>query len=553
MIATLLSGCGNSATNDGGTDAPKSNDATSANGAETNTPSAGTSTDGTRTYQPIAADTAGEINVMMWAGDGSYMKDLGHQELTPADLTGQNQAAAYAVAKAFNQIYPNIKINVYAKVDGANDGGTSWDQERENFRNEYGKYPDLIASDNMVNDILKGMVADISVFKDDPVYQTFNPAVMETMSFKGGQFGLPQYLIPWGVFVNKTLANEKNIDVPPVDWTIDDYTDFISHSEKNKYYGLGYIPMDFLRTGTKDFVYSLTNRGENDPYVSFNSDAMKALLKYIPIWGQNALSVQVDLGNAAKAFGDDYAWEFKAFYSGKVLTNPGDPWMMSDILNPDPASWAYTADEWDIYPRPSTDYVGNTVGIVLDPFTIHNYAMDDGNSDLNDEEYAKLQLTYEFAKFWCGDIRSIEARSAQMFDDKGALRSSLNDSLPLVTGDGFDAQMEAWYTSPSHQGLADPDKTPGWHKIIELWKAGEFFDVTSKCYPWQYDREGDTVDINYEWGQYNNPDVVGAKISDANWLDQIYSHLDDWNTLFNERWEAKWKDLDEALVKYYGM
>ena len=56
--------------------------------------------------------------------------------------------------------------------------------------------------------------------------------------------------------------------------------------------------------------------------------------------------------------------------------------MLGDAANADPLHWgAIQSDDWDIYPRPSTDYVDNTVGVVLDPLAIHNYALDDQNPE----------------------------------------------------------------------------------------------------------------------------------------------------------------------------
>ena len=73
---------------------------------------------------------------------------------------------------------------------------------------------------------------------------------------------------------------------------------------------------------------------------------------------------------------------------------------MGDAANSNPEHWGRVkADDWDIYPRPATDYQPCTVGVVLDPFVIYNYALDDGNPELSDEEYNKLKLAYTFATF----------------------------------------------------------------------------------------------------------------------------------------------------------
>ncbi|MBP5331527.1 MAG: hypothetical protein J6Y89_06715, partial [Lachnospiraceae bacterium] len=108
--------------------------------------------------------------------------------------------------KAFNNKYPNVKINLWAKTDDPNANDTSWYQEMENFKAEHGKYPDVYASTDLVGDVSKGLVADLSVFADDPVYQSFNKSIMGIMNYYGFQAGLPQFMQPWAIWVNKDLA-----------------------------------------------------------------------------------------------------------------------------------------------------------------------------------------------------------------------------------------------------------------------------------------------------------------------------------------------------------
>lgn len=509
---------------------------------------------GSSAYVPLASDAAGEITIMMWSGDGSFLKDIGHQNYAPEDLLGQNNAAAYATAKAFNEIYPNIKINIYAVQDGPDDNGSSWAQKREDFRNEYGVYPDMYAATDVPGDIEKGLIADLSVFANDPVYQTFNPAVMEMMNYNGAQFALPQYLLPWGVFVNKSLANAKNIDIPDPDWTIDEYTEFTSHSSPDEYYGAYDVALDIIRTGSKDFAYNLVYRGENDPYVNLNSDYIKKLLSYVPEWSKHAVNPQFDIGNISQEFIDaNWSWGFAFFMFGNVLTLANDPWMMGDLAHPNPEHWgAAQMDDWDYYPRPATDEIGPTVGVVLDPWAFHNYAMDDGNPELSDDEYAKMQIMWEFAKFWVGDTRAWKARAEQMFLDDGTLKTSMNDSFPLVVGDAFDEQMDIWFSTETHQRFGDKEKMPGFQAIIELWQAGEFADVSDKAYPWYYEVEGASQTILYEWLNSWDANVSGAMRTDANWLDQVYARLPDWNTAINTRFADKFESVSNALKTYYG-
>ena len=59
--------------------------------------------DGTPYYLRLDPAVEGEIDVMCWSGDSTYHKDLGHQEIAPEDLTSQNVAAIYALAKEFGR------------------------------------------------------------------------------------------------------------------------------------------------------------------------------------------------------------------------------------------------------------------------------------------------------------------------------------------------------------------------------------------------------------------------------------------------------------------
>ncbi|MDX9691643.1 MAG: hypothetical protein RBT45_04245, partial [Acholeplasmataceae bacterium] len=288
-------------------------------------------------YDALPTDVNGNISIMLWSGDGSYIEDIGSLDLEPADLAGQNNATIYAVAKAFNLIYPNVKVNVYAKSGGPDEGGVSWSQERENFKNTYGHYPSIWASTDLPGDTTRGLVADLSKYADDPMYQSFNPAIMSMMNYYGVQAGLPQYLLPWGVYVNKELAENNNIDVPGPDWDIDDYTDFVSQADGTTFWGAMDTPMSFLFTGTTTLAAQLHNYSGTGNRINLNSAEVRDLIPYISDWADSAIWPQNDLGNVPGAVMDQgWWWSHKMFMENLILTNDGDPWMMGDAANPTP-------------------------------------------------------------------------------------------------------------------------------------------------------------------------------------------------------------------------
>lgn len=505
-------------------------------------------------YETLDKGISGEITVMVWSGSGQYMEDIGHQNLTAADFTGQNEAAIYAIAKAFNQKYPNIKINVFAKVGDPNANETPWAQELENFKAEHGKYPDVYASTDLAGDVARGLVADLSVFKDDPMYKSFNQSIMKMMNYYGFQAGLPQFIQPWGVYVNKELAEQNNIDTPPVDWNIDQYTAFATSGDNKNFWGAMDIPMSFINTGTKDFNYSLFNYSGEGDHVNLNSEAVTDLLSYIPKWSKSAIWTQNDVGGVPAEVMDANGWWGYNFFKNNVcLSYDGDPWMMGDAANPTEGHWGTVqSSDWDIYPRPSTKYQENTIGIVLDPMAIHNYAMDDGNPEWSEDEQQKLKVAYTFGSFWAGSTEAMQARASQNFTDNGVEKTSLNDSFPLVTGEEFKKQMDIWYSTTTHERFKDVNKMPGFRKVVELWEKGQFWDVSDKAFPYYVMEDGTKKACAYEWVNVYQKDIAGALRTDPNWLDQVKAKLPDWNTTINARFVQAEQQLKDGLKNYYG-
>lgn len=512
-------------------------------------------------YEALDTTVSGEISIMLWSGDGQFYEDIGKKTYTPEELTGQNQATIYAVAKAFNAIYPNVKVNVYAKQSGPNDGGVSWEQERENFKTNYGHYPSIWASTDLIGDTTAGLVADLSRFSNDPLYKSFNPGIMQMMNYYGVQAGLPQFLQPWGVFINKELADQNNIDVPDPDWTIEEYTDFVQSADMTNFWGAMDTPFSFIFTGTTTLAKQLSTYPGTGDHINLNSNEVKALVPYISEWASSSIWGAQAAGQVpSQVMDDNWWWGFKFFIENKILTLDGDPWMMGDAANPTEGHWgAAKSNDWDIYPRPSTPYQPNTVGVVLDPLAVYNYAMEDGNPEMTEAEELKLKIAYTFASFWIGDTRAWEARAAQEFKDGDALKSAMNDSLPLVTGEAFEEQMEIWYSTPIHARFADKAKMPGWHKVLEIWEAGQVWDVSDKAYPWYYDNNGETRAIMYEWQNAWNPAVVTGDPAattpmrhEAGWTAAVLAKLAGWNTDMNARFVAVEADLREGLKQFYG-
>ena len=558
MLASVLVGCGSN-----GNDTPVSTDNSESKVEQssevTEQSSSVEEVNTTPFYKTLDPNVAGDIDVMVWSGDSTYHEDLGHAELAAEEITSQNVAAIYAMAKEFNKLYPNVKINLYAKADDPNANDTSWEQELENFKAEHGKYPDVYASNNLAGDTAKGMIADLSVYADDPLYQTFNQGIMATMNYYGFQAGLPQFVQPWGIFVNKALAEDNNIEVPDPDWDIDEYTDFITSADNQTFWGTVFAnPTQMIDTGVNTICAQMASYSGGGDRVNLASEEVMALLDYIPKWAESEIWTLYGAGAIDQAVIDDgWWWSYRFFCRNYVLVSPGDPWMVNSASLPqnEDGSWpvnSVESSDWDIYPRPSTDYKGNTVGLVVDPMAIHNFAMDDGDAAWSDEEKAKMDLAYAFGSFWCGATEAMQARADQQYSNNGTLMSSLNDSFPLVTGEEFDKQMDIWYSTDIHARYGDADLMPGFQEVVRLWEDGQIWDVSDKTYPYFVTEDGTQKACLYEWLNVTSVDVVGVAVTDASWVDTVKANLADWNTKANERFRLAEESLKNGLKTYYG-
>ncbi len=520
-------------------------------------------------------NVTGIIDIVLWSGSGNTLYDLGHQDYTRDDLTAQNDAAAYAVAKAFNEIYPNVVINGYFKSGGPDNVS----QTLENYADAEGRFPSIWAAMDLSGSVAKGIVADLSRYEDDPLYQALNPSVMQMMNYYGFQAGLPQYILPWGVYVNKTLADANGIEVPNYDWDIDEYTDFVSHystDAENLYFGAMDTPLSFIETGTTTIRQSMAEYNGSAPAVNLDSSQVRALLPYIHEWVDSTfwgnydkenLSIPDGSGPVVSLYANAGSWDYHLFRQGYLLTFDGQPWMMGDCAETSTDWWAKcNIQDWDIYPRPATDYQDNTFGMVLDPMAIYNFCLEDGDLACTPEEELKIQLTYTFGVFWCADSRSFQARAEQEFIDiatsetagYSVYSSALNDSMPVVTGDMFADQMAYWYTPQKHIrfGAVNGDGDylmPGFQEVLRLYESGQFWDVSDKAFPWTYSYEGSSQAILYEWNNYWNPELNGGKQKfDTDFTSTIQALLPTWNAASNQRFSDAFDKIKLGLQMYYG-
>lgn len=499
----------------------------------------------------------GEISIMVWSGDGEYYEDIGNPKSKAGsklsntnNVKASNVAQIYAVATKFHEVYPNIKINLWSKIGDPDQHNTaSWEQEMESFKAKYGKYPDIWASTDVTNDIKKALVADLSVYKDDETYKKYNPSLMENINYYGFQGGLPSYTIPGGIWVNKALSEDHNINVPDPDWDIDEFTRFISKADETSFWGAKGTPIEILEIGTN----SINKKIVEENKVELDSEEVKDLLSYMPKWAAKSIDVADGAGKLTKDIvleSNSYSWNY--FTNNRTLVNFEDPWYLTagaDEEAKDSSAYIKSSD-WDVYPYPSTKYNDNTIKVIMDPICIHNYAVDDDNPEWSKEEELKRDISYTFATFWTASTVAKKAIYDQKWVENGQQKSAANDSFPVVTGKDGEEQLKLWNDLPAHQVYKDKE---GFQEVLKIWNEGRYWDVIDKCWTSTIKENGETKDTLFEWLNCGQETVAGAWFTDKDWSNNVKARLSGWNESINKRIGIADTQLKDALKEYYGL
>ena len=525
-------------------------------------------------YKPIDANTTAEIWVMTWSGDGKDHEDIGNHPLAESEINALNVGMLQGIAKAFNRKYPNVKINLHTELDDPSQGGVSWSEKLINFKESHGKYPDVWASFNIIDDLNKGIVADLSVFEEDPDYSKFNPDLMNLMNYYGFQAGLPQYAIPWAIYVNRDLAKSKNIPTPAVDWTWDDYTAFVAKAEASckvgEFCGAYDASMMTPRGAFIERQLQTVEKG-SEYQVNFATADFLNAIKNLPTQSKaSAMGVLSGITdsdeNAAAYMNKGGWWGYNYFKDNLLLTYEGDPWMLFESVQEGSTNYVNSSD-WDIYPRPAFEneagdiVVDNHVGVCLDPLAVYNYALDDGKPELSDAEYAKLNVAWTFAKYWVGDTEAWEAKANSYYTAVNSSTSqsyscpAINDTFPaVVQGEDFDRQMEIWFSTTNHSPYADENKFKGFHEVIRLWSEGNIYGISDKAFPRYYHLEGDATNYSIleKIDGYGNADLVGVSIDDPAWFSTYSALLRSFNAEINGWYNQAFATLKKSLTDFYG-
>jgi len=156
-------------------------------------------------------------------GGGNTNNDnTGTKEIVLSYADWGNQVINQKLIDAFMEEYPNIRVELRLDISGSGGEFTG------NLLNAQaaGVLPDVFAIDNVPTGLANGMLLDITEYWDaDPETDAVYPNIATAAVYNGARFAVPSFQFIRGIYLNITLLERYNIDIPEKDWTYTEYID----------------------------------------------------------------------------------------------------------------------------------------------------------------------------------------------------------------------------------------------------------------------------------------------------------------------------------------
>lgn len=248
-----------------------------------------------------------------------------------------------AVLDKFQELYPNVNliIDYFSGSDVADEylaSKAATNELPDVVFDEAGKLPIYVR---------QGWVYPITEFvKDDPYFEEIDPGIIDTYTYCGELYALPNSLTFQTMVLNNDILDELNLDHPEIDWTIDDYVELLKAATNNTYSGCESLTF-WTDYGSAIFAGVGEKWGYNNETRQFNLtgsllEAVKLMqqLNSLPGVVAETLKSSKDTSGEtdyAKKFGSDS--ENTAFNTGRVLMESSGTWKYASLENTISYNW----------------------------------------------------------------------------------------------------------------------------------------------------------------------------------------------------------------------
>ena len=287
--------------------------------------------------------------------------------LVPSDFEDHIRQAM----EVFKKSHPDIEVEL---IIGA--------EEAANMPSELStlaagnKLPDVaIGVENFAYILSQGLAYPLdNLYAADPDKADALQAGINNYTYNGHLYALPFRVQFNGIMVNLDLMEEKNLDVPEYDWTIDELIDLAKKVTDNQYSGINIVTAsdDTHELQTKlmgammDAPYQMYGYNMDSHEFDFTSGAWTKAQEYIAELRSVPGLISDELkewdkrnNGIADAYDNKFGGSADALVAGKVLFGNHNSWETYWMVKK-------CNFEWDMYPVPHADGVSERIQTHVD-------------------------------------------------------------------------------------------------------------------------------------------------------------------------------------------
>jgi len=279
------------------------------------------------------------------------------EKITLKFASWEDKTMESELMKAFMEKYPNITV---VKDESIN---WPWTDALTNAASA-GNLPDVFWLENVPVGVENDWLLDLAPYWDaDPETKMIYPNIAKTSVYNGKRLASPTFQFIMGVFLNKTLFQKANIELPPYNWTIDQMIELAKKisNPKDHIYGLGGAWGNLAFNEHWPMANDETigyNTFDGEKFHFTNPDWIEGYNKKIEM---RKLKVEEKMTGEEKkkVFGDENAWPTQ---KGNVAMAIDGSWNINGLINEMKKNG--TADV-EFYPYPGGK-AGQHMPVILD-------------------------------------------------------------------------------------------------------------------------------------------------------------------------------------------
>ena len=328
------------------------------------------------------------------------------------------------------------------------------------------KLPDVaVGVENFAYILSQGLAYPLdNLYAADPDKADALQAGINNYTYNGHLYALPFRVQFNGIMVNMDLIEEKNLDVPEYDWTIDEFIDMAKKATDNQYSGINIVNsgddthdlQTKLMGAMMDAPYQMYGYNMDTHEFDFTSGAWTKAQEYITELRSVPGLISDELKEWSKrnqgiadAYDNKFGGSADAMVAGKVLFGNHNSWETYWMVKK-------CNFEWDLYPVPHADDVSERIQTHVD-YVFLTPAVTEENA----------QAAYEVAKFLSYSKEGCLTRLA--ITDEGV---AANDLIP----GGMKYMLQTISDDPETIFIADANKL-----IPNFWNdVNDYLDQTKE-------------------------------------------------------------------------